>query len=118
MKRSELIAKLARQHPQYSSKDIALAISTLLDAVSDALISGDRVEIRGFGTFQHNYRRPRNGRNPKTGVVTQVPAKYVPHFKAGKDLRVRVNRAVRFSPAGKLVVADVTAPLQAAASVR
>jgi integration host factor subunit beta len=118
MNRSELVARLARQHPQYSPKDVELAIRILLDAVSGALVSGSRVEIRGFGTFQHMYRKPREGRNPKTGIITQVPAKYLPHFKPGKDLRVRVNEAVRLSPSGELMVSDVTAPLRAAASAR
>jgi len=78
MPRSDLIAKLAELHPQ------------LLDTLSSTLSRGGRVEIRGFGSFGLNYRPPRQGRNPKTGDKVKVPAKYVPHFKAGKELRERV----------------------------
>ncbi len=59
--------------------------------MTEALASGDRIEIRGFGSFALNYRPPRIGRNPKSGDKVQVPAKYVPHFKAGKELRERVD---------------------------
>jgi integration host factor subunit beta len=63
----------------------------MLDAMTDALAGGQRIEIRGFGSFALNYRPPRVGRNPKSGDRVQVPAKYVPHFKAGKELRERVD---------------------------
>ena len=66
-------------------------MKVILDAMSDALSRGDRIEIRGFGSFALNYRPPRTGRNPKSGEKVQVPAKYVPHFKAGKELRERVD---------------------------
>jgi integration host factor subunit beta len=65
----------------------------ILDAMSETLAKGDRIEIRGFGSFSLNYRPPRVGRNPKSGVKVEVPAKYVPHFKAGKELRERVDQA-------------------------
>jgi integration host factor subunit beta len=63
----------------------------ILDALTSALVKGDRIEIRGFGSFALNYRPPRIGRNPKSGDKVQVPEKYVPHFKAGKELRERVD---------------------------
>jgi integration host factor subunit beta len=91
MTRSDLIARLAELHPQLVAKDSELAVKVILDALSSTLSSGGRVEIRGFGSFGLNYRPPRQGRNPKTGDKVKVPAKYVPHFKAGKDLRERVG---------------------------
>jgi len=90
MIRSDLIAKLAELHPKLLSKDAELAVKVILDALSATLSRGGRVEIRGFGSFALNYRPPRQGRNPKTGDKVKVPAKYVPHFKAGKELRERV----------------------------
>ena len=91
MTRSDLIARLAELHPQLLAKDAELAVKVILDSLSSTLSSGGRVEIRGFGSFGLNYRPPRQGRNPKTGDKVKVPAKYVPHFKAGKDLRERVG---------------------------
>ncbi|MBI5917840.1 MAG: integration host factor subunit beta [Nitrosomonadales bacterium] len=91
MTRSELIAKLAERHPQLLAKDAELAVKEILDAMGETLASGGRIEIRGFGSFALNYRPPRLGRNPKSGDKVQVPAKYVPHFKAGKELRERVD---------------------------
>jgi integration host factor subunit beta len=90
MIRSDLIARLAEMHPQLQTKDAELAVKVILDALSATLSRGGRVEIRGFGSFGLNYRPPRQGRNPKTGDKVKVPAKYVPHFKAGKELRERV----------------------------
>ena len=92
MTKSELIARLAERFPQLVAKDADLSVKMILDAMSDALAKGDRIEIRGFGSFSLNYRPPRTGRNPKTGDKVQVPAKYVPHFKAGKELRERVDQ--------------------------
>jgi len=91
MTRSELIARLAEQHTQLLAKDAELAVKVVLDAMSETLANGGRIEIRGFGSFALNYRPPRQGRNPKSGDKVQVPAKYVPHFKAGKELRERVD---------------------------
>jgi integration host factor subunit beta len=68
-----------------------MAVRAILDAMAATLVRGDRIEIRGFGSFALNYRPPRNGRNPKTGESVNVPAKYVPHFKAGLELRERVD---------------------------
>jgi integration host factor subunit beta len=74
------------------AKDADMSVKMILDAMTEALAIGDRIEIRGFGSFSLNYRPPRTGRNPKTGSKVQVPAKYVPHFKAGKELRERVDQ--------------------------
>ncbi|AUN94592.1 integration host factor subunit beta [Pseudazoarcus pumilus] len=91
MTKSELIAKLAGRFPQLVAKDADCAVKMMLDAMTEALSRGDRIEIRGFGSFALNYRPPRVGRNPKSGERVQVPEKYVPHFKAGKELRERVD---------------------------
>ncbi len=91
MTKSELIAKLAAHFPQLGAADAELAVKMILDAMGKSLSQGERIEIRGFGSFGLNYRPPRVGRNPKSGEKVQVPAKYVPHFKAGKELRERVD---------------------------
>ena len=91
MTKSQLIELLSARHSQLAPKDAELAVKTMLDAMAQTLASGNRIEIRGFGSFGLNYRPPRTGRNPKTGERVQVPRKYVPHFKAGKELRERVD---------------------------
>jgi len=91
MTKSELIAKLAGHFPQLGAADAEFAVKMILDAMAKSLSQGERIEIRGFGSFGLNYRPPRVGRNPKSGEKVQVPAKYVPHFKAGKELRERVD---------------------------
>ncbi|NMG33116.1 integration host factor subunit beta [Azoarcus sp. TTM-91] len=91
MTKSELIAQLAARFPQLVAKDADYAVKMILDAMTDALARGDRIEIRGFGSFALNYRPPRVGRNPKSGEKVHVPEKHVPHFKAGKELRERVD---------------------------
>jgi integration host factor subunit beta len=91
MTKSELIAKLAVRFPQLVVKDAELSVKAILDTMAERLANGDRIEIRGFGSFSLNYRPPRLGRNPKTGDKVQVPEKHVPHFKAGKELRERVD---------------------------
>ena len=91
MTKSELIVRLAERFPQLVAKDADYAVKMILDAMTDALARGDRIEIRGFGSFALNYRPPRTGRNPKSGEKVLVPEKYVPHFKAGKELRERVD---------------------------
>lgn len=93
MTRSELIEALAARFPQLTVQDAEVAVKELLEAISDALIKGQRIEVRGFGSFSLNYRPPRTGRNPKTGERVEVAAKYVPHFKPGKELRDRVDAA-------------------------
>ena len=94
MTKSELIARLAERFPQLVAKDADFAVKMILDALTSALVKGDRIEIRGFGSFALNYRPPRIGRNPKSGDKVQVPAKHVPHFKAGKELRERVDASL------------------------
>lgn len=91
MTRSDLIAKLAARYPQLLAKDAELSVKVILDSMTENLAQGGRIEIRGFGSFALNYRPPRLGRNPKSGDKVQVPPKYVPHFKAGKELRERVD---------------------------
>jgi len=93
MTRSELIIALAERFPQLTAKDVDVAVKEILDKISETLVAGHRVEIRGFGSFSLNYRPPRLGRNPKTGAQVAVPAKYTPHFKAGKELRERVDQS-------------------------
>ena len=93
MTKSELIERLAARFPQLAAKDAEFAVKMVLDAMAAALVRGDRIEIRGFGSFALNYRPPRIGRNPKSGDKVQLPEKYVPHFKAGKELRERVDYA-------------------------
>src|SRR4051812_43862069 len=93
MTKSELIARLGQRYPQLVAKDAASPVKMSLRAMSQALLDGNRIEIRGFGSFGLNYRPPRVGRNPKSGEKVHVPEKYVPHFKAGKELRERVDAA-------------------------
>jgi integration host factor subunit beta len=91
MTKSELIEILSRQQAHLKSDDVDMAVKTLLEMMSNALTQGERIEIRGFGSFSLHYRPPRLGRNPKTGDSVALPGKYVPHFKPGKELRDRVN---------------------------
>ena len=91
MTKSELIERFAKQYPQLVVEDAEVVVQTILDVLAESLIRGQRIEIRGFGSFSLNYRPPRTGRNPKSGDKVQVPAKYVPHFKAGKELRERIK---------------------------
>ena len=94
MTKSDLIARLAERFPQLVAKDADFAVKMILDALSEALVKGDRIEIRGFGSFSLNYRPPRVGRNPKSGDKVSVPEKWVPHFKAGKELRERDDKSL------------------------
>ncbi len=91
MTKSELIEAIAARQTQLSSKDVELAVKMILEHMSQALATGERIEIRGFGSFSLHYREPRKGRNPKTGDTVELSGKYVPHFKPGKELRERVN---------------------------
>ena len=91
MTKSELIEKLALVHTQLSIKDVELAVKMMLDQMTGALADGERIEIRGFGSFSLHFRAARLGRNPKTGEQVNLLGKYVPHFKPGKELRERVN---------------------------
>lgn len=92
MIRSELVAAVAEMNPHLSQKDVERVVSTIFDSISSALAAGRRVELRGFGAFSTRERDPRIGRNPRTGEKVGVDAKRVPYFKAGKDLRERLNR--------------------------
>ncbi|KXJ55210.1 integration host factor subunit beta [Neptuniibacter pectenicola] len=95
MTKSELIEILVDRHDQLSVKDIELSVKTMLDHMTESLSQGDRIEIRGFGSFSLHYRAPRTGRNPKTGESVALDAKYVPHFKPGKELREQVNDSIQ-----------------------
>ena len=94
MTKSELIEKIAAVQTQLSAKDVELAVKMMLDHMAEALAEGERIEIRGFGSFSLHYRAPRLGRNPKTGEKVELAGKYVPHFKPGRLLRERVNRGL------------------------
>ena len=89
--KSDLIESLVRKQAQLDYKDIELAVKTILEHMAQTLSNGWRIEIRGFGSFSLHYRPPRVGRNPKSGQPVSLPAKYVPHFKPGKQLRERVD---------------------------
>lgn len=96
MTKSELIDLLARAHSNLSAEDVEDAVKSIIEHMSQALSTGERIEIRGFGSFSLHYRPPRIGRNPKTGDSVELTSKYVPHFKPGKELRDRVNAAREF----------------------
>ena len=91
MTRSDLVEALAARFDQLTLRDSEVAVKTILDAMSDALARGHRIEIRGFGSFSITRRPPRQGRNPRTGESVDVRAKHVPFFKSGKELRERLN---------------------------
>jgi integration host factor subunit beta len=95
MTKSELIERIAARQNQLSVKDIELAVKTILEHMSQTLATGERIEIRGFGSFSLHYREPRQGRNPKTGDTVELAGKYVPHFKPGKEMRERVNLSIQ-----------------------
>ena len=95
MTKSELVEIIASKQTQLSVKDVELAVKTIIEHMSHSLSDGQRIEIRGFGSFSLHYRAPRTGRNPKTGEAVQLPAKYVPHFKPGKELREQVNLSLK-----------------------
>jgi len=90
--KSELIEKISQKQKHLQQKDIELAVKSVIEQMSDALSTGERIEIRGFGSFSLHFRPPRVGRNPKTGESVSLPGKHVPHFKPGKELRERVNK--------------------------
>jgi integration host factor subunit beta len=91
MTKSELIEAIARRQNHLNAKDVELAVKHLIEVMSNSLANGERIEIRGFGSFSLHFRPPRIGRNPKTGEAVALSGKHVPHFKPGKDLRERVN---------------------------
>ena len=98
MTKSELIERLAARQTHLMQKDVELAVKQILDRISLALARQDRVEIRGFGSFALHHRPSRVGRNPKTGEPVTIPAKHVPHFKPGKEMRERVNAGAATNP--------------------
>jgi len=91
MTKSELIAKLATANPHLYQRDIERIVTTIFDEITDALASGDRVELRGFGAFSVKQRGARVGRNPRTGDAVEVSEKFIPYFKTGKQLRDKLN---------------------------
>jgi len=92
MTKSEIIESLASRQAQLAFRDVEVAVKIILEHMINTLSSGERIEIRGFGSFNLHYRKPRVGRNPKSGEAVSVPAKFVPRFKSGKELRERVGR--------------------------
>ncbi len=88
---SQLILRLAELNPHLYHRDVERIVATVFDEISAALARGDRVELRGFGAFSVKRRAARIGRNPRTGDMVQVAAKYLPYFKTGKELRERIN---------------------------
>ncbi|OHE84567.1 MAG: integration host factor subunit beta [Lysobacterales bacterium RIFOXYD1_FULL_69_11] len=91
MTKSELIEILSQRQPHLKGDDVDMAVKALLDMMGASLSDGQRIEIRGFGSFSLHYRPPRMGRNPKTGESVALQGKHVPHFKPGKELRERVS---------------------------
>ncbi|WP_395479616.1 integration host factor subunit beta [Candidatus Curculioniphilus buchneri] len=91
MTKSELIKRLATKHVHIRSTVIENVVKGILEHMITTLINGNRIEIRGFGSFALHYRAPRIGRNPKTGDKVELIGKYIPHFKPGKELRMRAN---------------------------
>jgi integration host factor subunit beta len=107
MTRSDLVTQLAEQFSQLTHRDTEFAVKTILDAMSDALARGHRIEIRGFGSFSINRRPPRMGRNPRSGEQVVIPEKLVPHFKPGKALREAVDAQVPVEGATPAAAAPV-----------
>lgn len=91
MTKSELIEKLCLEQSHLSAKEVEDGVKAIIEFMASTLEKGNRIEIRGFGSFSLHYREPRIGRNPKTGEKVKLTGKYVPHFKPGKELRERVN---------------------------
>ena len=96
MTKADLIELIAQSQSHFEERDLELIVKALLEQMSSALAAGERIEIRGFGSFSLHFRPPRIGRNPKTGEAVALSGKYVPHFKPGKDLRERVNASRSF----------------------
>ena len=91
MNKSDLIQSIAGRLPNLAAKDVEVIVNTIFDSMTDSLVDGDRIEIRGFGSFEVRTRKPRLGRNPKTGENVQVGNRRVPFFKVGKELKEKVN---------------------------
>jgi len=92
MTKRDLIDEIVRMFPSYSGRDAEVIVNAVFEAMTEALCSGERIEIRGFGSFVVKQRRAREGRNPKTGDIVAVAAKRVPFFKVGKELKQRVDK--------------------------
>ena len=108
MIKSELVQRIADRHPDLLQRHAETVVNAVLDEITDALARGDRVEVRGFGTFSVKRRDARTGRNPRTGAQVPVGEKAVPVFKAGKEMRARLNRSAR--PAAPTAPAPAPAP--------
>ena len=98
MTRSDLIQRMALRFPQLPARDAEISVRRIITAIADSLARGGRVEIRGFGSFAVTYRAPRRGRNPRTGEMVGIAGRYAPHFRAGKDLRSRIDAAAAQLP--------------------
>jgi integration host factor subunit beta len=92
MIKSELVEKIAAENPHLFQRDVEMIVNVIFDEIIEALASGQRVELRGFGAFSVKHRPSRSGRNPRTGDQVDVEEKYVPYFKTGKELRLRMNK--------------------------
>jgi integration host factor subunit beta len=99
MTKHDLIEEVARLYPRYSRRDAEVIVNSVFDSMAEALHQGERIEIRGFGSFVVKQRQAREGRNPKTGRIVSVPAKRVPFFKVGKELKLRVDGKIPAAPA-------------------
>jgi integration host factor subunit beta len=95
MTKSDLIERVAARLPHISKKDTEIVVNTIFDSMTEALRRSDRIEIRGFGSFQVKVREAREGRNPKTGEEVKIPAKRTPFFKVGKELKERIDSTER-----------------------
>lgn len=91
--KSGIVTRLAQKQSQLTEEDVEMAVNSILDNMIEGMVAGERVEIRGFGSLSLHFRPPRVGRNPKTGAQVSVPAKFVPHFKPGNELKKRVDHA-------------------------
>jgi integration host factor subunit beta len=100
MTKSELIELLARKQAHLERRDVEFAVKAMLRQMTKALAAGERVEVRGFGNFALHFRRPRIGRDPRTGEAVALAGKHVPHFKPGKEMRDRVNAAAATAVSG------------------
>lgn len=110
MTKRDLIDEIVKLYPAYSGRDAEVIVNAVFEAMTDALCSGERIEIRGFGSFVVKQRRAREGRNPKTGDIVAVAAKRVPFFKVGKELKQRVDRDEQHIPTGAPAAAPLAKP--------
>jgi integration host factor beta subunit len=113
MTKRDLIDEIVRMFPSYSGRDAEVIVNAVFEAMTEALCSGERIEIRGFGSFVVKQRRAREGRNPKTGDIVAVAAKRVPFFKVGKELKQRVDRE---ETAGAPPAAPISTPVSQSSS--